>query len=228
MSWKNSQLFYFKREFSWFKRLGSISVDKGNYLREGFFLSFFLSFIIFFFLHFCPSSFDPEIKRTLETNVSFLAGVCDDLPCSVSGLISLSACISALKQPAWRESSVFLDLPMARPEPLRMERVFFKFTDNPTDCVQHKQRAPVRSFVWPAILGTLWIFAWFCPLPILRSSCLLFPLYAARWISSEPSLLGWVSFHCPKSSSQMGLHRVLSFLQCVHEPVWLLCHLVPI
>lgn len=166
------------------------------------------------------------MKRTLETNVSFLAGVCDDLPCSVPGLISLSACIYALKQPAWRESSVFLDLPMARPEPLRMERVFFEFTDNPTDCVQHKQRAPMRSFVWPAILGTLWIFAWFCPLAILRNSFLLFPLYAAR--CSERSLLGWVSFHCPKSSSQIGLHRVLSFLQCVRESVWLLCHLVPI
>ncbi|XP_043750469.1 eukaryotic translation initiation factor 4 gamma 2-like [Cervus elaphus] len=92
-----------------------------------------------------PMSFDPEIKRTLETNVSFLAGVSDDLPCSVTGLISLSVCISALKQPAWRESSVFLDLPMARPEPLRMQRVFFEFTDNPTDCVQHKQRAPLTG-----------------------------------------------------------------------------------
>lgn len=125
------------------KRLGSIYVDKGNCLTEGFF-------------HFHPRSFDPEMKRTLETNVGFLASVCKDLSCSVLGPISLSVCISALKEVDWRALSIFLDLPVARPEPLRTERVFFEFADNPTDHVATQAERPVRSFVWPANLGTLW------------------------------------------------------------------------
>lgn len=49
--------------------------------------------------------------------------------------ISLSVCISALKADSLKASSVFLDLPMARPEPQRVERVFFELKDNPVDRV---------------------------------------------------------------------------------------------
>lgn len=151
--------------------------------------------------------------------------------CALSlGLLAFLFAFLHWRQPAWRASSVFLDLTMGRPEPPRMERVFFEFADNPTDCVATQGERASKEFCLTCYPGnTLSLFAWFCPLAILRSSFLPI-LSVGRQMNmfKRKSLLGRVSFHCPNSSSRVGLHRMVSFLRCVHETVSLLCHLVPI
>lgn len=146
------------------------------------------------------------------------------------GLCLLAFLFASLhwRRTAWRALSVFLDLPMARPEPLRMERVFFELKIIPWIVLQHKQRGPGRSFVWFAILGTLWtFFPGFAPWPFLEAASPLCCLWAAGWIClREKSTLGWVSFYCPNSCSLAGLHGVVSFLHCASVPLWLVCHLV--
>lgn len=79
----------------------------------------------------------------------------------------------------------------------------------------YKQRGPKRSFAWLAILGTLW--AWFGPLAILRSSFLPALSVGCKMNTfKEIPILGWVSFHCPNSSSPVSLHGVLLGIVCMY------------
>lgn len=146
------------------------------------------------FFYFHPRSFDPKIKRTLETNVSFRAGVCSDLLCSAPGPVSLSVCISAPKAASLKGL-----LSVLRPahggawipedgEGVLWTKIILLLL------LHHKQRGPVRSFVRPAILGTLWAsFPGFALWLFLEAASFLFSLWAARWIRSRETLL-WDGF----------------------------------
>lgn len=113
----------------------------------------------------------------------------------------------------WGAQSVLWDLPVARPERLRMESVFFELTGSPADGVAAQAESAKRGFVWVAILGTLWAsFPGFAPWPFLEAASPLSSLWAARWISSrgnrfldgfpfiaqtpEPSSLHWLVLSC--------------------------------
>ena len=146
------------------------------------------------------------------------------------GLLTFLFALLHWRQPAGRASSVFLDLTVGSPEPPRTERVFFEFADNPTDRVATQAERAGKEFCVTCYPGnTLSLFAWFCPLAILRSSFLpILSVCRQMNMFKRKSFLGWVSFHCPDSSSRVGLHGMVSFLPCVHETASLLCHLVPI
>lgn len=133
---------------------------------------------------------------------------------SVRALCSLPLPVSLLLAFLyWGAQSVLRDLPVARPDPLRMENVFFELTGSPADGVAAQAERAKRGFVWVAILGTLWAsFPGFAPWPVLEAASPLSSLWAARWIGSrgnrfldgfpfiaqtpEPSGIHWLVLSC--------------------------------
>lgn len=186
--------------------LESTYADKGNRLTE-----------VFFFFLFHPRGFDPKIKRMLETNVSFLAGVCNYPRCPGLVPISLTVCISALKADSLKGLLSVLRPAHGQAWTLRMERVFFEFKDNPDDRVatQAERASKLCVICYPG--NTLNLFPWFCPLAILRSCFPSMLSVGCRMnMFKGKSALGWVSFHCPNARSLVGLCGFISFLYCMH------------
>lgn len=116
--------------------------------------------------HFHPGSADLRIKRTLETHVSLLDGIC------VDSLLGHCACLPFCLH--------FLT------EPLRMGSVVFELTGSPADGIAAQAGRAQRGHCVSCYPGnTLSLFSWFWPWPCLEMASPPSSLWAARWICSR-------------------------------------------